>query len=71
LNRPAYKAYTDGTATVTYGYGEDLSGGTANYAKGRLTSVTSGTATTKYNPFDKAGRVLQYTQAMTGATGSP
>lgn len=60
LNRVTNRNYSDGTPNVAYTY--DI----GQFAKGRLTKVSSSVSTTEYTGFDILGRVTQSKQTTDG-----
>ena len=64
------RSYSDTTPQVNYFYdGKGLSQTqTPNYAKGKLTKISSSISETKYSSFDNFGRVLSHQQITDGNT---
>jgi RHS repeat-associated protein len=72
LNRVTQRSYAltanvGATSTAQYFYdGAGLTGVTPNFAKGKLTKVTNGSASYEYRNFDALGRVLSARQIIDG-----
>ncbi len=64
LNRVTNRNYNDGTPNVTYVYDNPA----IQFAKGRLTQITSAISTTNYTQFDNLGRILASQQITDGQT---
>ncbi len=64
------RSYSDSTPAVSFYYdGKGLSAPqTPNYAKGKLTKVTSSVSATEYQLFDNLGRMTQMAQITDGRT---
>lgn len=69
-SRVKTRSYSDGTPTVSFYYdGKGLtSQQSPNYAKGKLTKVTSSVSETRNTLFDNLGRLLQAQQITDGQT---
>ena len=68
LNRVKSRTYSDSTPAVSYFYDGTGLGGVPNYAKGKLTKVSSSVSETKYDSFDNVGKVLTNQQITDGNT---
>lgn len=64
LNRVKTRSHSDSTPTATYFY--DGAGTSIQYAKGRVTKISSSVSTTEYTAFDNVGRVLSHKQTTDG-----
>ena len=68
LNRVKTRSYSDSTPAVAYNYDGTGLGSVPNYAKGKLTKVSSSVSETKYNSFDNLGKILSSSQVTDGQT---
>ncbi len=70
VGRVKTRTYSDGTPAVDFYYdGKGLSAPqNPNYAKGKLTKVTSSVSETRYELFDEMGRLTQMSQFTDGQT---
>ena len=68
LNRVKSRTYSDSTPAVSYFYDGTGLSGVPNYAKGKLTKVSSSVSETKYDSFDNVGKVLTNQQITDGNT---
>ena len=68
LNRVKSRNYSDSTPAVSYYYDGTGLGSVPNYAKGKLTKVSSSVSETRYTSFDNVGKVLGNEQVTDGQT---